>query len=59
MTNKNTTKGHFSPIITDSSFTLDMKLKYKSIMERKEKIYIPLIEDLNKSFVFPNGDLFS
>lgn len=59
MTNKNTTKGHFSPIITDSTFTLDMKLKYKSIMERKEKIYIPLIEDLNKSFVFPNGDLFS
>lgn len=59
MSNKNTTKGDYSPIITDSTFTFDIKLKHKSVMERKEKIYIPLIEDLNKSFIFSNGDLFS
>lgn len=59
MADKNITKGDNSPIITDSTFTFDMKLKYKSVMERKEKIYIPLIEDLNKSFTFGNGDLFS
>lgn len=59
MADKNTTKGDYSPIITDSTFTFDMKLKHKSVVERKEKIYIPLIEDLNKSFIFQNGDLFS
>lgn len=59
MSDKNITKGAYSPIIRDSTFTFDMKLKHKSIMERKEKIYIPLIEDLNKSFIFSNGDLFS
>ena len=59
MSDKNITKGDYSPIITDSTFTFDMKLKHKSVMERKEKIYIPLIEDLNKSFIFSNGDLFS
>lgn len=59
MSRKNTTKGDYSPIINDSNFTFDMKLKNKNVMERKEKIYIPLIEDLNNSFIFPNGDLFS
>lgn len=59
MAYKNITKGNYSPIITDSTFTLDLKLKHESVIERKEKIYIPLIEDLNKSFIFPNGDLFS
>lgn len=52
MSDKNITKGHYSPIITDSTFTFDMKLKHKNVMERKEKIYIPLIEDLNKSLIF-------
>lgn len=59
MTNKLITKGSHSPIITDSTFTFDMKLKHKNVMERKEKIYIPLIEELKISFVFPNGNLFS
>lgn len=59
MADKNITKGDNSPIITDSTFTFDMKLKHKSVMERKEKIYIPLIEDINKSFTFRNGNLFS
>ncbi|HSQ89941.1 hypothetical protein [Romboutsia sp.] len=59
MSYRNSTKGDYSPIINDSTFTFDMKLKNKNVMERKEKIYIPLIEDLNNSFIFPNGDLFS
>lgn len=59
MADKIVTKGDRSPIINDSTFNFDMKLAHKSVMDRKEKIYIPLIEDLNNSFKFPNGDLFS
>jgi hypothetical protein len=59
MADKLVTKGDASPIINDSIINFDINVKHKSVMERKQTIYIPLIEELNNYFKFPNGDLFS
>ena len=59
MGDKCTTKGDNSNIINNSILNFDMQIKHKSVIERKNNIYIPLIEDLNDSFKFINGPLFS
>lgn len=48
MSDKIITKGDSSPIINESTVNIIMKAKYENVMERKNKIYIPIFKEMKE-----------